>query len=302
MLQLDLMGMFYTSHCEVFRLIVSFYRRHSYAYQDKNGESVTLARRTPYGAPFTSGSTLGIYISLPPRPLPSTTDRRDPARIVRKRIPIRYKGQLYFESLEYGASKEMEDLSVDPANKAKLIVEEKKAAAPGMKARPQVADLTPPPRVLPVLEGAKIAFFLDGVCQGVAFEDIYDFLPLRLHPGTRERRRNTDAHLKVMENSHDDGATGYFPFVSVFGGGIATLNPGPDFEFPPPEDIEKCLREGGKPPGKPEVVQRKREGDERKWRPLSERYPEFLVEQAALDDKDELEATKGTDFLQTIKA
>lgn len=196
----------------------------------------------------------------------------------------------------------MEDLSVDPATKAKEKVEELKKAAPGTKSRPPPEDLTPPPRDLPKLPQSKIAFFLDGVCQGVAFENIFDFLPLRLHPGQREKRKGTlDAHLKIMENWHDDGVLGYFPLVSVFGGGIATLNPGPDFEFPPPDDIETALRESAIPPQSDEIIVVSKENEiveegveksKKSWRPLCERYAEALGEQRKLDDQDEVEATK----------
>ena len=228
----------------------------------------------------------------------SLQDRRDPARIVRKRIPIRYKGQLYFESLEYTQSKEMEDLSVDPATKAKLVVAEAKAA-PGTKSRPAVADLTPPPRPLPTLPQSRIAFFLDGVCQGVAFEDLYDFLPLRLHPGARERKKGADVHLKLMENWNDDGATGYFPFVSVFGGAIATLNPGPHFAFPPPDDLEAVLASSPRPPSSPAITFDPPRAEA--WRPLCERYPEFLAEQARLDALDEREAIKVFEEAQRVE-
>ncbi|KAK4704784.1 COMPASS component BRE2, partial [Phenoliferia sp. Uapishka_3] len=273
---------------------------HSYSYRDRSGDAITLARPKPYGKPYGSGSTIGIYISLPPRPSPGDeTDRRNPARIVRKRVPIRYKGQLYFESLEYPSSKEMEDLNADPANKAKLVVEEKKAAAPGTKSRPPVADLTPPPRPLPRLAQAKIAFFLDGVCQGVAYENIYDFLPLRLHPGQRKKEKD------VRENWHDDGFMGYFPMASVFGGAIATLNPGPDFAFPPPVDIEAALKKSPHPPTTEPLVEppRKNEDgsvDARPWRPLCDRYAESFAEQATLDDVDERESIRV--FYETQKA
>lgn len=270
---------------------------HSYAYRDKGGEAVSLGRPQPYGAPYASGSTIGIYLSIPPRPVPLPSDRRDPSHIVRKRVPIRYKGQLYFESLEFKPSKEMEALAIDPAHKAKLVVEEAKAAAPGMKSRPAIADATPPPRDLPKLAQSRIAFFLDGVCQGVAFEDIYDYVPLRLHPGTREKKHSTtDVHLQLMENWHDDGAMGYFPFASVFGGGIVSMNAGPEFAFPPPADIESVLTTSPHPPlSLPIVFPPSSPDASTPWRPLCDRYPEFLVEQHRLDMIDEAETIRVQD-------
>ncbi|GAA5919596.1 hypothetical protein JCM1841_001068 [Sporobolomyces salmonicolor] len=268
---------------------------HSYGIRDKTGDSVHLAHPSPYGTPFSTHSTIGVYLSLPPRRPPSSSDRRDPARIVRKRVPIRYKGQLYFEQLEYPASKEMDELLVDPAMRAKQReADEKKKqkpAAPGTKAPPPEADQGPKLRPLPKLEGSKVAFFVDGVCQGVAFEDLYDFLPLRKPPGVKEKKK--DVRL-VMENHHDDGATGYFPFASVFGGGAVTINPGPDFEHPPPDDIEAALRASPHPPTRPPLAHALQHGGGGGpgWRPLCARYDEFVAEQARLDDLDEIEAIR----------
>lgn len=271
---------------------------YSYAYRDKTGEAITLSRPKPYGTSFGTDSTIGIYISLPPRPTIDPTDRQDPNRIVRKRVAIRFKGQLYYESLEYPSSKEMDDLCIDPATKTKVVAEQKKAA-PGTKAPPPVEALGPAPRPLPILKNARIAFFVDGKCQGVAFEDIYDFAPLRTHPGQRSERKKADPRT----NWHDDGTMGYYPFVSVFGGGIASINPGPNFEFPPPDNIEAALRASSNPPSNEEVAfSRKEEGSTKDWRALSERYPEYLAEQSVLDDLDEVEAVRAFHVRQAKEA
>ncbi|GAA5819939.1 hypothetical protein JCM11251_005419 [Rhodosporidiobolus azoricus] len=268
---------------------------HSYGYRDKTGDVVTLAQLKPYGTPYSTSSTIGIYISLPPRPAPPLHDRRDPSHVRRKRIPIRYKGQLYFEQLEYAPSKEMDELLVDPALKAfrERQAEEKrakaKAAAPGTKA-PSPSQQGPPLRPLPKLEGSKVAFFVDGVCQGVAYEDLYDFLPLRKER-TDDNKKKKDAR-GVMENWHDDGALGYFAMASVFGGGIATINPGPDFAFPPPEDLDAVLEASPHPPRAGNPALEHLEKEKTQWRPLCERYEEFVAEQARLDDLDEQEAIR----------
>ncbi|BGP16427.1 hypothetical protein JCM10213_004017 [Rhodosporidiobolus nylandii] len=261
---------------------------HSYGYRDKSGDAVTLAQPKPYGVPYGTSAVIGVYLSLPPRPPPSTSDRRDPARIQRKRIPIRYKGQLYFEQLEYAPSKEMDELLVDPALKAfrdRQAAEAKakaKAAAPGTKA-PPAAQQGPPLRPLSKLEGSKVAFFVNGECQGVAYEDLYDFLPLRKEKTDEKKKKD---NRLVMENWHDDGALGYFPMASVFHGGIATINAGPDFAFPPPADIEAALRQSPHPPSTQPLP------NAQPWRPLSERYEAFVREQAFLDDQDEQEAIR----------
>lgn len=279
--------------------------RYSYGYRDKTGDAVSLAQPHPFGRPYGTSAVIGVYVSLPPRPpLDPASDRRSPARIVRKRIPIRYRGSLYFEQLEYAPSKEMDELLVDPALEAfrKRQQEEKlakaKATAPGTKAPPSTEESGPPLRPLPKLEGSQVAFFLDGECQGVAFEDLYDFLPLRKlkNPnGGSNRERSKKDSRALMENWHDDGAAGYFPMVSVFGGGIATLNPGPDFDFPPPPgDLDPVLAKSPHPPTKPRV--KVPAGDDYDkvghWRPLCERYDEFVEEQAYLDDLDAQEAVR----------
>lgn len=284
-------------------------RSHSYGYRDKSGDVVTLAQPKPYGIPYGSSVTIGIYLSLPPRPASSsssTSDRRDPARIQRKRIPIRYKGQLYFEQLEYPASKEMDELLVDPALKAfrERQAEEKKAkekaAAPGTKAAAPTQQ-GPPLRPLPKLEGSKIAFFVDGVCQGVAFEDLYDFLPLRKDRSDKQQQKKKETRL-VLENSHDDGTLGYFPMASVFHGGIATINAGPHFAFPPPVDIEAALRESPHPPSSTSSSSSTAGGEAAGWRPLCDRYDEHTAEQARLDDLDEQEAIRALFEAQRVAA
>lgn len=190
----------------------------------------------------------------------------------------------------------MQELTIDPAMKAKVVVEDKKKAAPGTKAPIPIADQGPPLRHLPKLEKAKIAFFLDGECQGVAFENLYDFLPLRQHQGDQARSERKKADPRT--NWHDDGTCAYYPHVSVFGGGIASINPGPEFAFPPPPDIEAALRESPHPPLSAPLLDPKRKrrqgpsGEDVNWRPLSERYPEFLAEQHHLDDLDEQEAVR----------
>lgn len=51
-----------------------------------------------------------MYIHIPPLSSPSPRDMRDPRHIRKRRIPIRYRGQTYFEQLEYAQTKEMEHL------------------------------------------------------------------------------------------------------------------------------------------------------------------------------------------------
>ena len=94
---------------------------------------------------------------------------------------------------------------------------------------------------------------------------MFDFLPLRPHPRIKGRKSVSDAD---RENFHDDATCGYYPFVSVYGGGIATLNPGPDFRYPP-ASLASHLSS---------------------WKPLSARYDEFMAEQRAWDEREEEDA------------
>ncbi|GAA5991780.1 hypothetical protein JCM5350_005422 [Sporobolomyces pararoseus] len=276
---------------------------YSYGLRDKTGEKLTKSLPTVYGKPFKTGSTVGVYLSLPSNnektreedsseSSSSSVSVRDPKKIQRKRVPILYKNQLYFEQLEYPTSKEMDELLVDPILKAKQLEQEeskkkkskKSNQAPGIKvSQPSTEQQGPPLRDLPILKGSKLGFWIDGEFQGLAFEDLYDFIPLMKHSSKlypQQKKEKTNRLVTV--NYHDDGTTGYYPFVSVFGGGIVTLNSGPDFKFPPLDrDVDKLLGlEGEEVNG----------GSEKKrWRPLSERYQDFYEEQKRLDDLDELQ-------------
>ncbi|KAG8739035.1 hypothetical protein FRC10_006230 [Ceratobasidium sp. 414] len=262
---------------------------YSYGIRDKTGEKVTLSRSKPYGKPFRSGDVIGLYISLPPRPESQPGDPTDPARIMRKRIPIQFKHQLYFESMEYRVSKEMEAL-LEQNNKPPppaLPSPTKRSA----KSLPERGRKKPPPapvmRPLPILHGSKVAFFVNGECQGVAFEDIYDYLQLRVDPKSSSakasKKGGVEAFQRERENIFDDGWLGYYPFVSVFGGGLARINAGPDFLFRPPDDIDALLEQGTN-------SSVKLENSTPTWRPLQERYQEFMSEQWALDAKEEAHA------------
>ena len=127
---------------------------YSYGIRDRTGEKVTLSQVKPYGQPFITGDVIGVLVNLPQRPTTQDNDKEAPAVIERKRIPIRYKGQLYFESMEYPVAKEMTDLLDAITNKgAKKVVQKKKAAAPGSRRAPEPQTL--PSRPLPILTGIK---------------------------------------------------------------------------------------------------------------------------------------------------
>lgn len=267
---------------------------YSYGYRDKTGEKVSLSRPKPYGKPFRSGDTVGLYISLPPRRLPNPDDPLDPAHMERHRIAIKYRGQEYWEQLEYSQTKEMMELA-NPIKKDSRPKESdvsqpsvRKSAIvknlPGQRKPPMKQE--PNMRPLPTLgPEAVISFFINGECQGVAFQDIFDYLQLRKDVQTLEalRKKEPGQH---SENPFDDGTLGYYPLFSLYGDARIRMNPGPDFKFPPPNDIDALLSTSANGDC---------QGSEKRWRPLCQRYNEFMQEMWAQDLVDEERAKVSVD-------
>lgn len=323
---------------------------YSYGLRDKGGDKVTLSRPLPYGKPFKAGDVVGMYIKLPSREQPQ--DENDPAYIKRERIAIRYKGQLYFESLEYPRTREMEQLMErsrkgnsiedalkgiegtgvfeprDPASSPSAMAVDgnsgsngtgvaltgttgggsakvKNRKNPGTKDKPSGPTI-PSLRPVPRLRGSKIGFFINGEPQGIAFEDLFDFRPLRVKgfsglksaptKSTSSRTTKQDSapteptiNVKLRENVFDDGALGYFPFISSYGGGRAKLITGENgFRFPPPDDIESALERVI--PSTSSPVKQQEPTGVRRWKPLSTRFEEHLAEMWTYDLQDEARA------------
>ena len=216
---------------------------YGYGIRDVGGEKVHLSRPRPYGRSFKTGDVVGCLITLP---------RHEDTRIRRKRVPIRYKGQLYFEMDEYGVQKEMEAL-VDREGKAAAAA--KAAAEAAKEADKRVKSKTlPPTRDLPILLGSKIEFYLNGESLGTAFEDLYDFSPLP--PIAQPLSKRHDPLKDVLD---DDGTLGYYPMVSCFGRGKVRCNFGPDWQRPPNVSAN----------------------------PLIDRWEQFRSEELVLDERDE---------------
>ena len=278
---------------------------YSYGVRDKNGEKAHLSRPRPYGQPFKSGDVIGMYISLPsPRRQANKKDPYDPAHIKRERIAIEFKGQEYFESLEYPQSKEMIALMdandrkkstsstpAPPSTKKSATVKNLPSTARGNKTGlPEPAPMRPLPTLGPE---SCVAFFVNGKSQGIAYQNLFDYLPLRTPPNKSQekRRANREGIREHKENPFDDGSLGYYPMVSLFNEAEVQLNPGPDFQYPPPPDIDALLVSEN-----PEDTDVK-PADEaaRTWRPMCERYAEYMEEQFALDKQEEkglIEQTK----------
>ncbi|KAJ9477384.1 COMPASS component BRE2 [Pseudozyma hubeiensis] len=354
---------------------------YSYGLTDKAGDKVTLSRPLPYGRPFKAGDVVGMYIKLPSQRPPE--DENDPANIKRERIAIRYKGQLYFESLEYPRTREMEQMMErsrkgnsiddalkgiegtgvfepqDPQSSAAAVLETANGAPsvvngngssattagtsaasggggsakvknrknPGTKEKPS-GPTTPSLRPIPSLQGSKIGFFVNGEPQGIAFRDIFDYRPLRVkgflglkpapskstssssRPVKQDPAKRGDAtepviNVKPRENVFDDGALGYFPFVSSYGGARAKLITGENgFRFPPPDDIEAALESVSHSPTDLAAIKQESSagGTGRRWKPLSARFEEHLSEMWAYDLQDEAKAQAVADKQAEEKA
>lgn len=275
---------------------------YSYGMRDKTGDKVHLSRPKPYGQPFKSGDIVGMYISLPsPKRQPKKNDPYDPAHIKRERIAIEFKGQEYFESLEYAQSKEMISLMTEndrkkaagstPApsssKKSATVKNLPSTARGGKSGPPEPAPMRPLPTLGPE---SCIAFFVNGKSQGIAFQDLFDYLPLRTPPNKHheKRRTNREGIREHRENLFDDGSLGYYPMISLFNEAEVQLNPGPDFVYPPPPDIDALLMSEN-----PDEADIKPNPEQpRRWRPLCERYPEYMQEQFALDKQEEDEVAK----------
>jgi len=258
---------------------------YSYGMRDKTGEKVTLSRPRPYGKPFKTDDVVGLYISLPSRREASPKDPSDPARIVPKRTPIQYRGNSYFEASEYLPSKEMIALMENPEARGLLGVDDRPGTKSGVLAkntpgsgppRKRLGRSLPPEkpadnlRTLPTLAPSAISFFVNGEDQGVAFQDVYSYLQLQ-QPKTRLRASGRTTALKERENHFDDGTLGYYPFISLFGNAKVRINAGPKFAYPPPAEY--------RPKGS--------KGLTFGWRPLCERYSEYLSELRAIDAEEE---------------
>ncbi|KAI6113333.1 hypothetical protein EDD16DRAFT_1709674 [Pisolithus croceorrhizus] len=152
----------------------------------------------------------------------------------RERIPIEFKGQEYFESLEYAQSKEMIAL-MEYSHKAAST-----ASLPSVPGKKSVNSKTARARTLrsSLTENVKrlhLTIYLT--------TSRYAERPHRAK--TKKMRKNVLGkahHESTRRNPYDDGTLGYYPFISLFNYARVRINPGPDFEFPPPPDIEALLR------------------------------------------------------------
>ena len=259
---------------------------YSYGLRDVAGQKVHMSRPKdfmPAGEEIRTGDVIGLEINLPSLNLhrkvvegsynkavdvsddvePSNSEAPD---IIRDRLPIRHKAHLYFEQYEYHSTKELEEL-MNPS--------------PVITANGPVTTKPPDPNhamvSLRTLPFSSIQIYKNGRLIGTPFTNLLAFLPPASKPpgsmGTRD--------------GVDDGTLGYYPAVSVFRGGAAEANFGPDFWYPPaellPADTEMSGTDSAHQPSNNSSTSQK------KLIPLSERYNEQIAEDIVYDIIDEVD-------------
>ncbi|KAI4213229.1 MAG: hypothetical protein LQ351_004175 [Letrouitia transgressa] len=208
---------------------------YSYGLRDVAGQKMHMSRPKdfmPDGESFCEGDVIGLEITLPSLALHrkvvegsynkavDVSDDLDPhpaaeaADIIRDRIPIRYKGVVLFEQFEYHSTKDLEEL-MNPSPALSTP-----AATAASSAPPNPNHPLPTLRTLPF---SSIKVYKNGKYVGTPFTDLLAFLPLASKPLNQVGARD----------GLDDGMLGYFPAISVFRGGVAEVNFGPDFWYPP---------------------------------------------------------------------
>jgi COMPASS component BRE2 len=268
------------------------YDAYSYGLRDVGGSKVHMSRPKeffPPGEDIQEGDVIGLEIQLPSEHLhrkvvlgsynPAVDLNDDVIRattegpnIVRDRIPFRFQTtKLCFEKFDYHTIKELEDL-MNPSPMS--------SSGPTGSAEPPNPNHQVP--CLRTLPDSYIKIYKNGVLMGTPFTHLLAFLP----PAS-------SANSKVQEGAReglDDGSLGYYPAVSVFRGGAAEVNFGPQFWYPPPgldplhndSNDDVVMVDVGEP------LPRLAPAALTKIRPASERYDEQIAEDIVFDIIDEV--------------
>ncbi len=257
---------------------------YSYGLRDVGGQKVFMSRPKdffPQGEDIREGDVIGLEINLPSEYLhrkvvegnynpavdladdePSGIERPD---IIRDRVPIRFKTHMYFEQIEYHASKELEEYM----NPSPVIASQGGISTVGQEPRP-----THPTPALRTLPHSSIKIYKNGQLIGTPFTNLLAFLP----PASKPVIPQMGAREGV-----DDGMLGYYPAVSVFRGGAAEVNFGPNFWYPPAEyedHFDEVDMIGSDLPPTPDV---------QKLKAVGERYDEQIAEDIVFDIIDEVD-------------
>lgn len=247
---------------------------YGYGLRDLNGQKITLSRPKSFmDEGFHTGDTVGFLVELPSleeqrqhnqqlakedhghqrkkrrHHLSADEEERKlnlHTNVVRDQIPIKYKNALYYEQFEYTPTKQMDHLLNPVTVFGETAVLEKNLAKPS----------------LPAIPGSKIVVYKNGKCAGTMFEDLFSFLPLNAEEDAAASDANTKQQQNPAYRNTDDGSLGYYPMMSVFQSGVVSLNAGPTFKYPIPDNAH----------------------------PLSDRYTDRVVEEWYWDLMDEVEA------------
>lgn len=256
------------------------YDAYSYGIRDVEGQKMFMSRPKdffPPGEDIREGDIIGVEINLPSENLHrkvveghyskkfdteedgNSIERAD---IIRDRVPIRFKAHLYFETVDYHTSKELEDL-MHPST-----------AANSSHASSEEPNPTHPSPALRTLPHSSIKIYKNGELIGTPFTDLLAFLP----PASKPMAQSGVA----IREGLDDGMLGYYPAISVFRGGAAEVNFGPKFWYPPPGygETEEVDMIGSDQPATSKL---------QKLRAVGERYDEQIVEDILYDIVDEVD-------------
>ncbi|KAI1000454.1 hypothetical protein K3495_g7741 [Podosphaera aphanis] len=252
---------------------------YSYGLRDVGGQKIHMSRPKDFfenNEHIREGDVIGFEVNLPSEnlhrkivngtfnPRVDVEDQGNTslhrADIIRDRAAIKIKDYWVFEQAAYAPGKELEDWYSPAPTSFKH----------DMKPCPSHPSI--PLRTLP---HSSITIYKNGVLEGTAFDNLFSFLPPASKP----------AVVKDMffREGLDDGTLGYYPTISVFQGGAAEVNFGPNYWFPPTE-IKQIEDEvdmiGSDQPAMSHKL--------KKIRPLTERYEEQIVEDVLADLVDEV--------------
>ncbi|KAI4259765.1 MAG: hypothetical protein LQ352_000571 [Teloschistes flavicans] len=278
---------------------------YSYGFRDVSGQKVHLSRPKdfmPNNESFCEGDVIGLEITLPSLALHrkivegsynkavDVSDDLDPQYaaaeapdIVRDRVPIRYKGVVYFEQFEYTTAKELEE-HMNPSPTASALSTSLNTNV-ASTAPPNPNHPSPTMRTLPF---SSIKVYKNGKFIGTPFTDLFAFLPPASKPAVQQGARDLPL---------DDGMLGYFPAISVFRGGAAEVNFGPEFWCPPSdlavggdngEEDDDEDSEDMKSNGRDAATKQQHSyGKSSRLRGMGERYVEQIAEDVVYDLVDE---------------
>lgn len=307
---------------------------YSYGLRDVQGQKVHMSRPKDFAnADFREGDVVGLEITLPSLSLHrkvvdgvynkavDVSDDLDPASsgefhdIIRDRVPIRYKTQLYFEvsssaslisrllrctnflplicpplhPCHVNSRMMMSDVfywnqqfEYNPVKPLEELANPSPAVVPA--SGPVVSDLPNPNHPEPSLRTlpfSGIKFYKNGEDLGTAYTDLLAFLPPASKPLNQAGARD----------GMDDGTLGYYPALSTFRGGAVEANFGPNFWYPPRDLVRGTESEVLDPTDTKINPATKKHiaGSHTRLRPICERFDEQIAEDITIDIIDEVD-------------